>query len=108
MRSDWVSFWCLEVDEKNVPRQWLRSNCELLQGFQKVTDGTPADAMHATHLMDCDYFVTADKRFIEVIKKMTLIAPVKLGKPLFIKVGKEGISEEGLSVLKEVLNGSLN
>ena len=64
-----------------------------LQRWHKPTDGSPADSQLASHLIDADYFVTADKNFARCIDKIRAEAPFTTAKPLKISARAAGIEE---------------
>lgn len=85
--------WFNEVRPEQLKRQWLRSSMNYLQRWHKPTDGSPADSQLASHLIDADYFVTADKNFARCIDKIHAEAPFATAKPLKISAGAAGIEE---------------
>lgn len=96
MLADPVGFnqvWFNEVRPEQLKRQWLRSSMNYLQRWHKPTDGSPADSQLASHLIDADYFVTADKNFARSIDKIHAEAPFATAKPLKISAGAAGIEE---------------
>lgn len=63
-RADFTSFVFEEVEQNNVPRWWLRWATEAAQSvIGGKTGGNPRDVQHASYLLDCDLFVTADRRY---------------------------------------------
>jgi hypothetical protein len=58
--AGWVSFWFYDVNLQAVPRCWLRWAFDFLQGFRKVTDGTPCDTQLATYLPEADVVLSSD------------------------------------------------
>jgi hypothetical protein len=96
MLKDTVGFnhvWFSEVRPEQLKRQWLRSSMNYLQRWHKPTDGSPADSQLASHLIDADYFVTADKNFAQCINKIHAEAPFATAKPLKISASTAGIEE---------------
>lgn len=85
--------WFKEVRPEQLKRQWLRSSMNYLQRWHKPTDGSPADSQLASHLVDADYFVTADKNFARCIDKIHVEAPFATAKLLKISAGEAGIEE---------------
>jgi hypothetical protein len=73
--ASWLQFWFYEVDAKAMPRFWLRSAFEYLQGFRKITDGTPCDTQLATYLPEAALAVSADKTFIYIASACRPFAP---------------------------------
>jgi hypothetical protein len=80
-----TSFWLHEVDVRQVPRQWLRWAVNTAQSMFKVTGGNPADEQHSSYLVDCDLFLTADSRYVEVLKVVREDAPFQMADA--VKVG---------------------
>ena len=65
-----------EVDERHMPRSWLRRAVALVQHSMRLTPGNPVDAQLAAYLIDADLFVTNDRRFamiIEAVRPSSLI-----------------------------------
>lgn len=96
MLTDTAGFnqvWFNEVRPEQLKRQWLRSSMNYLQRWHKPTDGSPADSQLASHLIDADHFVTADKNFARCIEKIHAEAPFATAKPLKISAGAAGIEE---------------
>jgi hypothetical protein len=100
--ASWLQFWFYDVEAKNMPRFWLRWAFEHLQGFRKVTDGTPCDAQLATYLPEADLAISADKAFISIANRCCPFAPCRLAHAELIPGGKEGVQ----SLLK-LLNSPL-
>ncbi|OZI46939.1 PIN domain-containing protein [Bordetella genomosp. 5] len=96
MMSDSASMnrlWLHEMDPHNVPRQWLRGAFEFLQAWHKVTDGTPGDSRLATHLVEVDQFVSADKNFVRFAERCRVEAPFRLAQARRISGGREGVDQ---------------
>ena len=91
--DDFNRVWFCEVRPEQLQRTWLRASMEYLQRWHKPTDGSPADSQLATHLVDADYFVTADKNFARCVEKIQSEAPFKSAKVLKIRGGAEGLKE---------------
>jgi hypothetical protein len=66
---------------------------ECQQRWHKPTVGSPADSLLAVHMIDADYFVTADKNFAKCLEKIYQEAPFKTAQPLKVSAGKIGIAE---------------
>lgn len=92
-RDDFERVWYGEVQPEQLKRQWLRTAMEYQQRWHKPTDGSPTDSMLAAHLIDADYFVTADKNFAKCIDKIHTEAPFGTAKPLKVSGGIVGIEE---------------
>ncbi len=91
--DDFERVWYDEVQPEQLKRQWLRTAMEYQQRWQKPTDGSPGDSRLATHLIDADYFVTADKNFAKCLDKVHTEAPFGTGKPMMVSGGITGIEE---------------
>lgn len=94
--------WLHELDPALVPRQWLRGSFEFLQAWHKVTTGTPGDARLATHLVDADVIISADKNFVHFSERCREEAPFKIGKTMRAQAHRPGVDQ----VLKWVSNES--
>ncbi|MFD5126183.1 hypothetical protein [Streptomyces sp. NPDC058385] len=79
-REKFNRFWLYEVEAEKMPRNWLRWAAETVQADMKVTPGNPRDVQHASHLPDCDVFLTADKNFLRVLDQIAQQAPVPVGR----------------------------
>lgn len=85
--------WLHELDPRNVPRQWLRGAFEFLQGWFKVTDGTPCDSALAGFLVDADFALSADKNFIRFADRCYREAPFPTAQAQLISGGANGVQE---------------
>ncbi|WP_404303077.1 hypothetical protein [Alicycliphilus denitrificans] len=85
--------WLHEMDPRNVPRQWLRGAFEFLQAWHKVTDGTPGDSRLATHLVEVDQFVSADKNFIRCADRCRDEAPFSIAHARRVSGGRDGVDQ---------------
>lgn len=94
--------WLHELDPALVPRQWLRGSFEFLQAWHKFTTGTPGDARLATHLVDADVIISADKNFVRFAERCRAEAPFKIGKTVRAQAHRPGVDQ----VLKWVSNES--
>lgn len=97
----WGRFWFHEVDPHAMPRFWLQWAFRWLQGFQKYTPGTPADASLATYLPECDLFISADRNIIRNVIACKLDAPCPITDAQKIPGGTEGVD----TVLKLIRSG---
>ena len=91
--EDFENMWFRELQPEQVKRQWLRGSMEFLQRWHKPSDGSPVDSQLTSHLIDVDYFVTADKNFARCVERIHAEAPFVTAKPLKISGGREGINE---------------
>lgn len=88
---DFVKFWESEVQAETVPREWLRFALYALQSERKVTDGNPTDSAIAVHLIDVDYFVSADKNFVGMVNQIRDEAPFRTAHGFLVGSGNEGM-----------------
>jgi hypothetical protein len=65
---EFTRLWLDEVDRVAMPRMWLRWACDMAQYTTKVTGGNPYDAQHVAYLLDCDVFLTADRRYYDALR----------------------------------------
>lgn len=91
--QDFERVWYEEIEPSQLKRLWVRGSMEYLQRWHQPTNGSPADSLLSVHLLDADYFVTADKKFAKCLKKIHQEAPFETGKPLLVSGGKPGIAE---------------
>ncbi|GGR53954.1 hypothetical protein [Streptomyces roseolus] len=89
-REEFNRFWLYGVDAANMPRNWLRWAAQTVQTDMKVTGGNPRDVQHASHLPDCDVFLTADKNFARVLDRIGRQAPVPVGRGLRVAPAAHG------------------
>jgi hypothetical protein len=78
VRSDRASFnhfWFEEVDVRNMPRNWLRVALATAQLEYQIGDGNPGDEQQAAYLVDCDLYLTADRRFAMSLEALREAAP---------------------------------
>jgi hypothetical protein len=85
--------WLHELNPEGVPRQWLRGAFEFLQAWHKVTSGTPGDSRLATHLIDADVIVSADKNFVRFAERCRTEAPFTVGKTMRVSAERAGVDE---------------
>lgn len=91
--DDFENAWFCELQPSQAKRQWLRASMEYLQRWHKPTSGSPADSQLASHLVDADYFVTADKNFAKCVEKIHDEAPFTTARPLKVKSERDGVEE---------------
>ena len=77
-RADFTRFWTEDVELQRMHRIWLRWAVNLIQCESKITTGNPADEQHSTYFLDCDVFLTADKRYVDN-GKIVLSAGISAG-----------------------------
>jgi hypothetical protein len=83
-QADFTRLWLHEIELSAVPRNWLRWAINMMQSDFKVTGGNPADEQHASYLLDCDLFLSADARFVSVLKAVREDAPFSFGEPRLV------------------------
>lgn len=66
-RESFNRFFLFDMEGWNVPRAWWQGTVEVLQLGKKLNAGNAADASHASYLPDCDYFLTTDKPYAEIL-----------------------------------------
>jgi hypothetical protein len=74
----WVRFWLHEVSENELPLEWLAWAFQVVSTKRRFTRGTPADCQIGLYLADCERFVTCDKTFADIVKKVASEAPCTL------------------------------
>jgi hypothetical protein len=72
-----AAIWLDQARIEDVPRNWLSWAVEVVQWTQKIGSGNPADAQHAAYLLDCDVFLSADKRYVAALERVRSDAPFK-------------------------------
>jgi hypothetical protein len=82
--TDFTRFWLQDVDLRAMRRNWLRWAVDIAQFNYKVTGGNPADAQHSSYLLDCDLFLSADTRYVEVLKLVREDAPFRFAEPRLV------------------------
>jgi hypothetical protein len=98
--SEYMRFWQSEASVEAVPREWIRASVYGLQSERKVTDGNPTDSAIATHAVDVDLIVSADKNFIAMLNRLQDEAPFKTAHGLLVQAGTSG-AEEILNILND-------
>ena len=86
-------FWFDDADASAMPRAWLRCAFYSLQADRRVTAGTPVDQTIATHLVDVDLFVSADKAMIEMVNRCRAEAPFQMAEGFHIGAGEVGVRQ---------------
>lgn len=80
--ESFTRLWLEEVDVTEVPRWWTRFAVEYTQLEFKVERSGGRDNQHSAHLVDCDYFMSRDRRFITICHEVVRQAPVDLAIPV--------------------------
>ena len=76
-RESFNRFFLFDIEGWNVPRWWWHGTVEVLQLGKRLANSNGMDAAHASHLPDCDYFLTTDRRFHDIVK----VASETIGAP---------------------------
>lgn len=87
LRSDPDSFrqmWLEEARIDDVRRNWLNWAVDLVQSTSKIGSGNPADAQHASYLIDSDVFLTADSRFVDILERVRDDAPFTFARTVLV------------------------
>ncbi len=87
----WNEFWFYEVEQQATPRQWIRSRVEWLQGFRKISPGSPGDSQLSSYLFEANYIATSDTRFADVIDECAESAPVKIASTVRLPGGMPAV-----------------
>lgn len=90
-QESWAKFWLQDVG--SLPKCWLRTACEYLQRFSKVSDGAPVDVQLATYLADADVMVSADKLFVRITERCREEAPFAVAKGVRLPGGDAAATE---------------
>lgn len=90
---DFIGFWQAEAREDRVPREWIRAVVYGIQSERKVTDGNPTDSAIATHAVDVDLIVSADKNFVAMLNRIQDDAPCKTAYGVLVQAGRACIDE---------------
>lgn len=88
-----TQLWYYQMSAEDTPRQWLRGAFEYLQAYHKVTSGNPVDSQLASHLIDVDVIVSADRNFIRFVEKCKKDAPFAVAEPYRIAGGEKGVED---------------
>lgn len=90
-RASFNQFFLFEVESWDVPRLWWQGTVELMQLGTKLTHGNAGDVAHASHMPDCDYFLTADRRFAAILTAAsTLAGSPRGGAPVLVEPHQNG------------------
>lgn len=92
--------WYYEISPQDLPRQWIRGAFEFLQGFHKVTPGSPVDSQLSAHLVDVDAVISADRNFIRFAQQCRTDAPFHVAQAHIVPGGPSAVA----SVLETLRN----
>jgi hypothetical protein len=90
IRSDQASFnamWWDDVRPAQAPRHWMRWAVGVLQLEREIQRSNAVDQALAVYLFEADTFVTADKRFAEILLRTVRHAPTGLAEIRPIEAG---------------------
>lgn len=90
-RDGWVTFWTREVSKEQVPREWLRWAIAEVQSLRKTNAGTPVDNQITSYLADYDFFVTADRVFVDCIELIRQYSPIPLARISISPAGDDAV-----------------
>jgi hypothetical protein len=76
-RESFNTFFLFDIEGWNVPRWWWHGTVEVLQLGKRLANSNGMDAAHASYLPDCDYLLTSDERFHDIVK----VASETMGAP---------------------------
>lgn len=82
--EDFTKFWLYDIDRDALPRNWIHWAVNFAQLEFKVTSGNPADAQHSTYLVDGDLFLSADARYVSVLKLVREDSPFSFAEPCLV------------------------
>jgi hypothetical protein len=89
-----VDMWLDEARAADVPRNWLNWAVDFVQLTAKVGSGNPGDAQQASYLVDCDVFLTADRRFVEVLDRGREDAPFSFAGTVLVDGNRDNPTAE--------------
>lgn len=82
--ESFIQMWLEEADIDDVRRNWLNWAVDLVQSTSKIGTGNPADAQHSSYLIDCDLFLTADARFVDILERVRVDAPFTFARTVLV------------------------
>lgn len=86
-RADFDQFCFYEVEAENVPRNWIRNIIDWSQMNWRLERSSAWDNAHAAYALDCDLYLTADKRFAWALAAVREIAPFTFAEPRIVEHG---------------------
>lgn len=104
-RADWNRFWLLDAEACKMPRHWLRWVMMLKQSRRKTTPGTPADNLISGNLLDCDFVVSSDRGFMELVDEVKRETSLDIATPWQVRSGDSGVGE-ALAQIAELVRRS--
>lgn len=103
-KEEFTRFWFEDVEVDRVPRRWVRWATDMAQLQAKVSGGNPRDNQHSAYIVDCDVFVTADRRFADVLDLVKRAAPFRIASPALLKTG-EGVIRQLERAVRSAVGG---
>jgi hypothetical protein len=97
LRDSYFTFWLEDVDPARVPKNHVVALTSYYQMHYKLSFGNAGDQIHATHLLDVDLFITADKRFHWILDKIVTNHYPEKQRPILIS-REESSAVEALRV----------
>lgn len=90
-REGFNTLFLFDADTWEMPRAWWHGTVATLQHSTKLAVSNGMDATHASYLPDCDYLLTADRRFHRVLSAAseTVDAP-EGGVPILVRHHDDG------------------
>lgn len=102
--AGWNSFWTREVSAVELPHEWLHWGMSIVQATRTNTDGTPVDNQITSYLPDYDYFLTADRVFVDCVRLVNEHSPVRLATPLRTPGGATAVAH--ILQIPEIVSGA--
>ena len=89
----WIKFWVYEVEQSRMPLHWLAWAFLSATATRHVTRGTPVDCQIGLYLPACEFLITGDRVFGEIVDKVRRWSPVILGEVRVLSSDQKGPSE---------------
>lgn len=77
-REGWNRFWYYDVDRSELPRNWIRGVMQFAQLERRIAPSNASDEQHCASLFDVDLFITADRRFHDILRTIREWAPLPM------------------------------
>jgi hypothetical protein len=72
-----------------MAHHWIRWALLVAQLRRRVEPSSVADNQIGSYVLDCDYFVTADKRFAEALHDIVPHSPLRLAQIVLVRASKD-------------------
>ena len=92
-----TSMWLDEAQIEEVPRNWLNWAVDMVQLTRKIGTGNPADAQHASYLLECELFLSADVRFLETLERIRHDSPFAFASTMVVSGDRDIATAERIS-----------